>query len=184
MEAPILLAMDTTENWERSSTVLGESELAIEVREQPDGTKTKHLMIGDGKPVGPGMGRLRPKPDFASETLLEEIEKFVEANTLSEVSHDDTLAGTGREGDPLTVAFKYDLTVGGLTASAEFTADGEKKTFNLPDDFAFLEIVLIAINGLWQSKGDYDLDKEAGKLTFFETPEKGDVVTIAYTAKR
>jgi hypothetical protein len=65
MELPILLAIDTTYNWNRSDTVLGASELALEIAgEREDGSLIKYLLIGDGLPVGPNVERLRATPEL------------------------------------------------------------------------------------------------------------------------
>ena len=64
MELPIEVAFDTTENWNKSDIALGESELAIELFTRPNGTQVKHLLVGDGKQVGPNVGRLRAPPEF------------------------------------------------------------------------------------------------------------------------
>jgi hypothetical protein len=65
MELPILIAMDTTENWNVSDTALGESELAIEIAgNDENGKDIKHLLVGDGNAVGPNVERLRAKPEI------------------------------------------------------------------------------------------------------------------------
>jgi hypothetical protein len=64
MEVPIYLPIDTTENWNRGAAILGASELAIEVATRPDGTKTKHLLVGNGERTGPNVARLRATPEF------------------------------------------------------------------------------------------------------------------------
>ena len=76
MEMPIHLAIETTTGWNHSDVELGESELALELVEQDDGSIKKYFLIGDGFPVGPDGagpdGRLRVKPDMIaglSETL-------------------------------------------------------------------------------------------------------------------
>jgi hypothetical protein len=77
MEVPICLAIDTTENWNLSDTVLGKSELAIENYTFPDGRKVRYLLVGDGEVVGPNVERLRAKPEFIAG--LVEIIKELEA---------------------------------------------------------------------------------------------------------
>jgi len=213
MEVPVCLAIDTTENWNRSSTVLGIGELAIEVHTFPDGTKVDYLLKSDGKPVGPNVERLRVKANFIAELPgilddlflggqqlqenLNQVERKLQTNIsqaerrlrqsmesfIDEVAHDDTLTGKGLKSDPLSVKIKYDLTVAGLVASAEIAANGKDKIFPLPADFVFIRILLVAINGLGQRAGsDYALDLDARTINFIETPEDGDVITLAYTA--
>ena len=65
MELPIVLAMDTTEGWDKSDTALFQGELAIEIYTEADGTQTKRLLIGDDNPVGEGgVSRLRVTPNM------------------------------------------------------------------------------------------------------------------------
>ena len=64
MELPIVLCYDTTENWEKSSTILGESELAMELHNLANGQLVKYLLVGDGKSAGPNAARLRATPEF------------------------------------------------------------------------------------------------------------------------
>jgi hypothetical protein len=222
MEVPIYLAIDTTLNWMRSDTVLGNSELAIEIAQKEngefifgkDGKPQKYLLMGDGKPVGPDVERLRAKPEFIAElsgiinsltsadeqlqasirqteqkllTNINQMERRLQAQAaskLDKVFHDDTLSGDGIPNNPLSVKIKYDLAVAGLVASAEFTANGKDKTFPLPENFIYVRILLVGINGLGQKAGsDYSLDLDARTITFFETPEDGDVISLAHTAK-
>jgi len=212
MEVPIYLAIDTTENWNRSDTALGKSELAIEIHTLPDGTKVKYLLLGDGKPVGPNVERLRAKIEFIAalsgalqeleaadgqlQAILSQTEQKLLANIAQterrlqqnidsrEVYHNDTLKGKGLPHDPLSVKINYDITAGGLNARAEFTADGMEKTYALPAGFVYMGILLAWINGLGQRAGsDYTLDLDAREITFCETPEKDSVITLAYTAK-
>jgi parallel beta-helix repeat protein len=74
MQLPINLAVDITENWEMSDTALGQSELAIEL-DNSSGESVKHLLVGDGEPVGPNMHRLRAKVSLIKELppMLEEL---------------------------------------------------------------------------------------------------------------
>jgi hypothetical protein len=77
MEMPIYQAMDTTENWNKSETALGKSELAIEVT--PEGTK--RLLIGDGQPVGAagGVSRLRAQPSLMGLPDAGQLDTLIDA---------------------------------------------------------------------------------------------------------
>jgi hypothetical protein len=95
MEVPILQACDTTEGWEQGDTTLGESELAIEIAgEREDGTLLKHLLIGDGKPVGPDAKRLRARIDIIAELpgIIAGIKAAIEAEAEARIKADEELA--------------------------------------------------------------------------------------------
>jgi len=99
MEVPVQLATDTTENWERSSTALGESELAIEIHTLPGGRRAKYLLVGDGQPVAPNVGRLRATAELIA-GLPEEIAGI--ANAILEPA----LEGEARERQALSTALE------------------------------------------------------------------------------
>ena len=83
MEVPIILATDTTENWNRSDTALGAGELAIELAGvRADGSPVKHLLVGDGKPTGPNVARLRATPEIIAG--LPQALQNLAANTATE----------------------------------------------------------------------------------------------------
>jgi len=98
MECPILLAYDTTENWKRNKTALGESELAIELETLPDGTTTKHLLVGDGT-VQTDIDKLRAQIDFI-EPLPRELDKIklaIEEEARARKEADDKLEAEIRD---------------------------------------------------------------------------------------
>lgn len=99
-----------------------------------------------------------------------------------ETYHDATMKGRGTPDDPLSVHIDYGLSAAGLTAKANLEPDGATKTFPLPADFVFLRIVIVQINGMGQKAGaDYALDLDARTITFTETPESGDSISLYYT---
>jgi len=168
MELPILLAADTTENWNSSDTVLGVSELAIEIAGEKNGKPIKCLLVGDGKPVGPDgagtNGRLRATAEI--------IDIFL----------DDTLKGNGTKEEPFSV---IPGSLSGINTFFVIDPDDVNKSFKLPDDFMFSRLSLIQINGLGQLYGvDYVLDSDKRLITLTETPEKNDRIVIFYTAKQ
>jgi hypothetical protein len=197
MELPILLAVDTTENWNLSSTVLGNSELAIELEIQPDQTAVKRLLVGDGYPVGPNVARLRATPEIIkglpetlqalAQSISDETARATEAEQQlqqnidnKETAHDDTLTGAGTESDPLSVR---PGSFNGITAAVALTPDGTTGVFDLPDDFIFARLSLVEINGLIQRPGvDYTLNADDRTLTMAEAVEAGDSITVWYTA--
>jgi hypothetical protein len=61
MEIAHALPIDTTENWKKSGAALADGELAIEAGE----SGARRLLVGDGRPVGPDVARLRAGPEFA-----------------------------------------------------------------------------------------------------------------------
>jgi hypothetical protein len=234
MELPILLAVDTTENWNKSDTALGESELALEIAgKREDESPLMYLLIGDGQPAGPNAARLRAKPDIiaalpeiilglntedqrlqnvisqtrqaleaddrqlqtninsaeqrivvTTNAKLLQLEHYLQQNIENrETFHDDTLKGKGTRQNPLSVQISYDLSVAGIVAGAELVPDGTRRTFPLPGDFVFIRIVLVDINGIGQQAGaDYTLDLDERTITFHETPESDDTITVYYTA--
>ena len=204
MEVPICLAVDTTYNWNHNDVALGAGELAIE-KNDPGDAEYRYLLVGDGEPVGGNVARLRAGPDFiagllqALQSLGAAVKQNQTINTANmnqmevrlrqkiekqETFHDDTLTGKGIQENPLSVKVNYNLTVAGLVASAEMAADGIRSAYPLPDDFTFIRIVIVEINGLSQRAGeDYELDLDARTITFIEKPENGDVITLYHTAE-
>ena len=171
MELPVLLAEDTTKGWNQSDTVLGKTELAFEIAgEREDGSPLKHMLLGDGKPVGPAVERLRVKEDIIK-GLPEKLITY----------HDNTLAGKGTIEDPLTVV---PGSLQGITTKVNLLPDGLETVFELPGDFLFEKVAILQINGLGQEQDiDYTLDGDSGTITFAEAPEDGDIVVIYYTRK-
>jgi hypothetical protein len=160
MELPILLAVDTTENWNRSGTILGESELAFELSKKADGAIEKILLIGDGQPVGPNVERLR-----ATVALLR-------------IHTDGTLAGKGTAQSPLSVT---PGPFAGITSRETLLPDGFEDTFSLPGDIVLERLAVVTINGLVQEQGiDYNILAEEKKIVFYPEPEAGDKVTVFY----
>ena len=234
MEIPVLLAEDTTENWNKGNALLGSSELAIDIAgKNADGSPKKRLLVGDGKQVAPNVQRLRATSELieglpeemqglaggisketnralaAEEQLQTNIaqseeqlqknitaaekqlqtnitlaERRLQGNIESRATYtDDTLTGKGTPAEPLSVNIKYDLTVAGIVAAEKLDVDGKQTEYPLPDDFVFVRIVLVEINGLGQKNGtDYALNLDARTITFNEAPEADDSVTIFYTS--
>jgi hypothetical protein len=112
-------------------------------------------------------------------TRAQEAEEQLQQNIDNkETFHDDTLAGTGTESDPLSVRTGAQ---GGINAGVTLVPDGAETVFPLPDNFVFAALSLVEINGLLQRSGaDYALDAAAKTVTFAEPPEAGDTVTIYY----
>jgi len=91
MEVPIIMATDTTENWNRNDTALGNGELAIEIAgSREDGTLIQHLLIGDGKPTGPNVARLRATLEIIAE-LREFIGNQIAVEAAARASADQAL---------------------------------------------------------------------------------------------
>jgi len=180
MEVPIILATDTTENWERSTTVLGRGELAVEIIRRQDGGSKEivHLLLGDGKPVSPNMERLRVRPEIIAglDGTLDALRHDIDTRATHT---DDTLSGDGTQGNPLSVqagAFE------GITSRAVFTADGHLSSFKPPQNFMFSRLSIVMVNGLGQEPGaDYTLSEEDKAIIFTDVPKAGDIITVFYT---
>ena len=186
MEVPVLLASDTTENWNSGIALLGLGELAwdiVDVNEDGSPGK-KYLLVGDGQLVAPNgagiNGRLRATPEII-QGLAEELIRLQENIEKQPVIHDDTLEGKGIEGDPLSVnPGSFD----GLTSRVVLEADGIAIEFSLPEDFLFAKLSIVQINGLIQEpNNDYFLDAHNSVITFTEVPKAKDKVAVYYTRK-
>lgn len=98
-----------------------------------------------------------------------------------ETYHDDTLTGSGIEGDPLSVvAGSFE----GLTSKVSLNPNGTVKSFQLPFDFLFAKLSIVMINGLGQEPGiDYTLEPITNRIVFTDAPESQDIVSVYYTRK-
>lgn len=176
MELPILLAIDTTENWKNSDTVLGVSELAVEIAgEREDGSIIKYLLIGDGKPAGPDAERLRATPEFIA-ALPAELRSLAEG-----------IAAEERRARAEEEKIRHEIQIAASlwqTMRLELEPDGERKVFPLPGNFVFSMLSIVEINGIGQKPGaDYILDAETAEIRLAEAPETGDTAAVYYTAK-
>ena len=95
MEAPYLLACDTTENWNKRSVILGKGELALEVAESDGGEPKVHLLLGNGTATAPNVQKLRARTGFiegipgaiAEAVLQEKLARETEEQKLSNAIH-------------------------------------------------------------------------------------------------
>ena len=209
MELPVVLAMDTTLGWERGTTVLASSELALEDagKDESDGREIKYLLIGDGKPSGPNAKRLRATPELIAglpetlkklaELIQDEIKRAqAKEDTLEEkienreVFHEgDFFKGSGTQKDPLRLV---QGNVGGITSKVKLIPDGEKNTFSLPADFVYEKLEIVTINGLSQEPevdyvlamtGSFDESASPWSVVFPIAPDAQDKVSVYYTGK-
>ena len=115
MELPIIPACDTTKNWNKSDTVLGKNEFAIEIAEGAGGRAERHLLIGDGRPAGPNVERLRAGPEIIADLprrLANGIQALASGFFGVQVDEQGNLYALLADG--ATNPLRYDADTGGL----------------------------------------------------------------------